>query len=67
MNLIHLYINEVTRRLPAEDIALELRSNIEDMLPEDYSEEDVKKVLQPLYFRQIFLKCISPALLSYLQ
>lgn len=51
MNLIHLYINEVTRRLPAkaqEDIALELRSNIEDMLPEDYSDEDVKKVLTKL-------------------
>jgi hypothetical protein len=51
VNLIHLYINEVTRRLPEkaqEDIALELRSNIEDMLPEDYTEEDVKKVLTKL-------------------
>jgi hypothetical protein len=51
VNLIHLYINEVTRRLPEktqEDIALELRSNIEDMLPEDYTEEDVKMVLTKL-------------------
>jgi hypothetical protein len=51
VNLIHLYINEVTRRLPEktqEDISLELRSNIEDMLPEDYTEEDVKMVLTKL-------------------
>lgn len=48
MNLIDLYIGEVTRRLPEknrQDIALELRSAIEDMLPEDPSEQDVKEVL----------------------
>jgi hypothetical protein len=48
MNLIDVYIGEVTRRLPEknrEDIALELRSAIGDMLPEDYTEEDVKDVL----------------------
>ncbi|WP_428911167.1 hypothetical protein [Niallia sp. Krafla_26] len=48
MDLIEIYIQEVTRRLPEksrEDIALELRSTIEDMLPADYMEEDVKKVL----------------------
>lgn len=48
VNLIHLYINEVTRRLPEKtqkDIALELQSNIEDMLPDDYTEDDVKTVL----------------------
>ena len=48
MNLIEVYIQEVTRRLPEksrEDIALELRSTIEDMLPDDYNEEDVKLVL----------------------
>lgn len=51
MNLIEIYIQEVTRRLPEknrEDIALELRSTIEDMLPDDYSEEDVKAVLEKL-------------------
>lgn len=51
MNLIEVYIQEVTRRLPEknrEDIALELRSTIEDMLPEDYSEEDVKAALEKL-------------------
>lgn len=35
MNLIEMYIQEVTRRLPEknrEDITLELRSTIEDML-----------------------------------
>ena len=48
MNLIEIYIQEVTRRLPEksrEDIKLELRSTIEDMLPDDYSEEDVKVAL----------------------
>jgi hypothetical protein len=51
MNLIEVYIQEVTRRLPEksrEDIALELRSTIEDMLPDDYNEEDVKLVLEKL-------------------
>ncbi|WP_010283187.1 HAAS signaling domain-containing protein [Bacillus timonensis] len=51
MNLIDVYIQEVTRRLPEkmrDDIALELRSTIEDMLPDDYNEEDAKTVLQKL-------------------
>ncbi|WP_242218683.1 HAAS signaling domain-containing protein [Bacillus cereus group sp. BfR-BA-01380] len=51
MNLIEIYIQEVARRLPEknrEDITLELRSTIEDMLPDDYSEEDVKSVLEKL-------------------
>ena len=58
MNLIEVYIQEVTRRLPEksrEDIALELRSTIEDMLPDDYREEDVMSVLEKLG---------SPALLA---
>lgn len=58
MNLIELYIQEVTRRLPEkdrEDIALELRSTIEDMLPENYSEQEVKSALYKLG---------SPALLA---
>lgn len=51
MKLIDIYIQEVTRRLPEKmrtDIALELRSTIEDMLPGHYSEEDVKVVLNEL-------------------
>lgn len=51
MKIIDLYIQEVTRRLPEksrEDIALELRSTIEDMLPDDYTEEEVKTVLEKM-------------------
>ncbi len=51
MNLIEVYIGEVTRRLPEsnrEDIALELRSTIGDMLPDDPSEEDIKATLNEL-------------------
>lgn len=51
MKLIEIYIHEVTRRLPEqnrEDIALELRSTIEDMLPDDYDEKEVKAVLEKL-------------------
>ncbi|MCU5145995.1 hypothetical protein OCB70_12230 [Bacillus cereus] len=51
MNLIDLYIQEVAKRLPEknrEDITLELRSTIDDMLPEDYNEKDVKSVLEKL-------------------
>ncbi|MBT2667127.1 hypothetical protein J7J00_16645 [Bacillus sp. ISL-4] len=51
MELIELYIQEVTRRLPEknrEDIALELQSTIGDMLPVDHTEQDVKSVLLKL-------------------
>ncbi|MBU8878242.1 hypothetical protein BGM26_04460 [Bacillus sp. FJAT-29790] len=51
MNLIEVYIQEVTHRLPDKtrnDIALELESTIYDMLPEDYSEEDIHRVLETL-------------------
>ncbi|VXC67593.1 conserved membrane hypothetical protein [Bacillus sp. 349Y] len=51
MNLIEVYIHEVTRRLPEknrEDIALELHSTIEDMLPDDYSKEDLKECLKKM-------------------
>lgn len=51
MNLIKLYIQEVTRRLPEksrQDIALELESTIYDMLPKDYTEKDVQHVLEKL-------------------
>jgi hypothetical protein len=51
MKLIDIYIQEVTRRLPDKirtDIDLELRSTIEDMLPENFGEDDVKEVLNQL-------------------
>ncbi len=51
MDLIEIYIQEVTRRLPEKtrkDIAMELQSTIEDMLPDDYSEADVKNALSKL-------------------
>jgi hypothetical protein len=51
MSLIDTYIYEVTRRLPEknrQDIAMELQSTIEDMLPEDYTEEHVMEQLEKL-------------------
>lgn len=51
LNLINLYVQEVTRRLPEkmrEDIAMELHSTIEDMLPENYMEQDVQQALRKL-------------------
>ena len=51
MNLIEIYIQEVTRRLPEKnraDIALELKSTIEDMLPEGYTEKNVETVLEKM-------------------
>ncbi|WP_368505324.1 hypothetical protein AB3N04_06685 [Alkalihalophilus sp. As8PL] len=51
MTLLDVYIQEVTKRLPAKmraDIGLELRSTIEDMLPEDYTEEELLAVLAKL-------------------
>ena len=51
MNLIDIYIYEVTKWLPEKskvEIGEELRGNIEDMLPDNYTEEDVKIVLNSL-------------------
>jgi hypothetical protein len=51
MNLIDRYINAVTERLPKdnrEDVSKELRANIEDMLPEKPTEEDIRTVLEKL-------------------
>lgn len=48
VNLIDAYVYEVTRRLPKksrDDIAMELRFSIEDMLPENYTEKEVKEAL----------------------
>ncbi|WP_068778453.1 HAAS signaling domain-containing protein [Paenibacillus sp. GM2] len=51
MDLIDIYIQEVTRRLPEkdrDDVSMELRSTIEDMLPDDYNEGDIKEALAKL-------------------
>ncbi|GAB0170206.1 membrane protein [Lysinibacillus sp. CTST325] len=51
MNLIDAYIHEVTKRISKDKrdkTRLELKSTIEDMLPEDYSESDIKDVLKKL-------------------
>lgn len=51
MRLIDKYIQELQRRLPAkkrENIGNEVRSTIEELLPEEYNEQDVKRVLNKL-------------------
>jgi hypothetical protein len=51
MELIERYVGAVAERLPEgtrEDVARELRANIEDMLPDDAKEEDVRRVLEKL-------------------
>lgn len=51
MNLIDRYVYAVAQYLPKdvrEDIQKELRANIEDMLPENYTEKDVYQVLEEL-------------------
>lgn len=51
MELIERYIYAVTQHLPEDmkdDVSKELHGNIEDMLPDDYTEEDVKAVLEEL-------------------
>ena len=50
-NLIDRYVYEVIRRLPEnirDDVGRELRSNIEDMLPENPTDADVERVLVEL-------------------
>jgi len=50
-NMIDRYLYDVSRRLPENirsDVERELRSNIEDMLPEAPTEEDIEKVLLSL-------------------
>lgn len=49
--IIERYLNAVTERLPEdtrEDVKRELQANIEDMLPENPTEEDVRIVLEKL-------------------
>ena len=51
MRLVESYIEEVTRRVPAqkrEKIATELQSTIDEMLPRNYSEHEEKAVLEKL-------------------
>ncbi len=51
MDLINIYVQEVSRRLPEkirEDISLELRSTISDMLPDDFTDNDVNQALESL-------------------
>lgn len=51
MNLIDRYVYAVTEYLPEdirEDVGKELRTNIEDMLPEHATEKDIYQVLEEL-------------------
>ncbi len=51
MEIIDRYIYAVTQHLPEnirEDVSKELRSNIQDMLPEDASDDQIKEVLEEL-------------------
>ena len=51
MKLIDSYVYAVTEKLPEdsrEDVSLELRTNIEDMLPENPTLKDVSAVLEKL-------------------
>ena len=71
--MIERYIHDVTRRLPEAEraeVQRELAANINDMLPESASEQDVIKVLQSLgsprlmaeQYRQNRRYLISPAM-----
>lgn len=51
MNLINQYIHEVIKRVPKkmrDDTSIKLKAKMEEMLPDEYTEEDVKAVLQEL-------------------
>lgn len=51
MELIERYVQAVTERLPEstrDDVARELHANIEDMLPNDAREKDVRAVLEKM-------------------
>ncbi|WP_163195687.1 HAAS signaling domain-containing protein [Clostridium thermarum] len=73
MDLIERYLYAVTSRLPEdtrEDVKRELQANIEDMLPDDPSEADVRKVLERLgnptrladEYRQVKRYLVGPGL-----
>jgi hypothetical protein len=49
--MIERYLYDVTKRLPEdirEDVRIELRSNIEDMLSDDPNDEEIERVLLEL-------------------
>lgn len=51
MNLVDRYVYAVTKHFQKdtrEDVGKELRANIEDMLPENYTDKDVYQVLEQL-------------------
>ncbi|WP_341301011.1 hypothetical protein MHB44_22820 [Lysinibacillus sp. FSL H8-0500] len=51
MTLMDIYIDEVTKRLhknKREEVRLELKASIEAMLPQEYSESEVKEALKKL-------------------
>ena len=51
MEIIDRYVYAVVKRLPEstrQDVERELRANIQDMLPDDHSEADVRAVLAKL-------------------
>jgi len=51
MTLIDRYVYTVTERLleqTRDDVSMELRANIEDMLPENATESDVRTALEKL-------------------
>jgi hypothetical protein len=73
MDLIDRYLYAVTSRLPEdtrEDVRRELKANIEDMLPEDPNESDIREVLERLgnpgkladEYRQVKRYLIGPGL-----
>ncbi len=73
MEMIDRYVHAVTERLPEEtreDVARELRVNIEDMLPDNATKEDVRTVLEKLgnpnvlsnEYRQVKRYLIGPAM-----
>ena len=50
-SIIDRYLYDVTRRLPEnmrDDVEQELRANIEDMLPDNPTEEEIENVLESL-------------------
>ncbi|HEX3020784.1 MAG TPA: hypothetical protein VHP81_00125 [Lachnospiraceae bacterium] len=51
MNLIERYVYDVTKNLSVgtrEDVGRELRSNIEEMLPENATDNEIHEVLEKI-------------------
>ena len=63
MSLIERYLEAVKRYLPEgirEDVGMELQANIEDMLPDNYTEKDVYQVLIKLGSPRILANEYNP-------